>query len=691
MVDFTVKDLRNIALIGHSGAGKTSLIEAMLFNAKVTTRMGSIGDGNTVCDFDDEEIRRGISINLALAPVEWNKRKLNLIDTPGYTDFMGEVIEGLSVADSALVVLDSVAGVEVGTELTWKCADERNLPRLAFVNRMERENADFQRVVETLTDKFGVHAVPLTLPIGSQSEFKGVVDLVAMRALMGAEAKPAAIPDNMQEQVQQARLALIEAAAEGNDDLLMKYLEGEELTADEIVQGLRGAILNRSAVPVLCGSAVQNIGVSALLDTLASFCPSPADIKVTAVNKVTGQEVELTPTVGGPLAVFVFKTIADPFIGKLTYFRVYSGEFQADSRVINARTGQEERVGPLYAVRGKEQKPIGKVGPGDIGAVSKLAQTQTGDTLVDKGMPLELKGITFPEPFFSVAISPKTKSDLDKLSSGLARLLEEDPSLRVVREPSTRETLLSGLGDTHVDVASHKLAKKFGVEIELATPKVPYRETISKVNAATYRHKKQTGGAGQFAEVALRVEPLERGGGFEFASEVFGGAISSSFFPSIEKGIKQVLETGVVAGYTVVDVKAVVYDGKEHPVDSKDIAFQIAGREAFKQAFMGANPQILEPIMEIEVTVPEQFMGDVLGDLNTRRARVQGMSQEKGAGVITALVPLAEIQRYATDLRSFTQGRGFFTMKLSHYEPVPAHLMQGIINAAKKEAEKEKE
>ena len=577
MVDFMVKDLRNIALVGHSGAGKTSLIEAMLFTSKAINRMGSVGDGNTVCDFDDEEIRRNISINLALAPVEWKKHKLNLIDTPGYTDFMGEVIEGLSVADSVLVVLDAVAGVEVGTELTWKRVEERELPRLAFVNRMERENANFQQVVEVLSDKFGVNAVPLALPIGSQTDFKGVIDLVSMKAFMGTDTTPTNIPANMQEQVGEARMALIEAAAEGNDDLLMKYLEGEELSPDEIVQGLKSAIVNRTVVPVLCGSAAQNVGVVVLLDMLASFCPSPANVKVTATNKATGEEVELTPTAGGPLVAFVFKTVADPFIGKLTYFRVYSGEFHGDSRAINMRTGQEERIGQLYAVRGKEQKPAGRVGPGDIGAVAKLAQTQTGDTLGDKGTPLELKGVTFPEPFYSVAISPKTKSDLDKLSSGLARLTEEDPSLRVIREMATRETLLSGLGDTHVDVASHKLAKKFGVEIELAMSKVPYKETISKINAATYRHKKQTGGAGQFGEVSLRVEPRERGAGFEFTSEVFGGAISSSFFPSIEKGIKQVLEGGVVAGYTVVDVKAIVYDGKEHPVDSKDIALQIAG------------------------------------------------------------------------------------------------------------------
>lgn len=689
MVDFTANELRNVALVGHSGAGKTSLIEAVLFTNKVTDRMGSVTDGNTVCDFDEEEIRRSISINLAIAPVVSKKVKINLIDTPGYTDFLGEVQEGLRVAESALVVIDAVSGIEVGTELTWKWADGYELPRMVFVNRMERENANYQQVLSSLQEKFGVNPVALTLPIGKESEFSGVINLVTMQAYMGSAAKPVEIPADMADEAEEARMLVIEAAAEGDDALIEKYLEGEELSPAEVQRGLLAGVRNGTIVPVLCGSATQNIGVVTLVDAITEFCPSPADRETLATNKATGDEVELKPVAGGPLAVLAFKTVADPFVGKLTYFRVYSGEMHSDSRVFNPRAGQEERIGQLYTVRGKEQSPVTKVGPGDIGAVAKLAHTTTGDTLGDKGTPLVLPGITFPEPFYSVAITPKTKADLDKLSNGLARLTEEDPSLRVTRDASTRETILSGMGDTHVSVASHRMAQKFGVEIETAVPKVPYQETIGKINAATYRHKKQTGGAGQFAEVALRVEPRERGAGFEFSSEVFGGAISGSFLPSIEKGIKQVLEIGVIAGYPVVDVKAIVFDGKEHPVDSKDIAFQIAGRESFKAAFQGAAPQLLEPIMEIEVTIPEQYMGDVLGDLNTRRARVQGMSQDKGTGAVRAQVPLAEVQRYSTDLRSFTQGRGFFTLTFSHYEPVPAHLVQAIVDAAKKEAEKE--
>ena len=689
MGDFTVKDLRNIALVGHSGAGKTSVIEAMLFSGKVTDRMGAIGDGNTVCDFDEEEIRRSISISLSVAPIEWKGTKINLIDTPGYTDFLGEVIEGLRVVESALVIMDSVSGVEVGTELTWKQADERQLPRIAFVNKMERENANFQQAVDSLKEKFDANPVVVALPIGSQATFSGVVDLVSMQAFMGSDTTSVEIPADMQEEAEEAHLALVEAAAEGDDALIEKYLEGEELTADEVRQGLLAGVRSGDVVPVLCGSATQNIGVSLLLDTIKEFCPSPADAQVPATNQATGDEVEFQPAPGEPLLALVFKTVADPFVGKLTYFRVYSGEMQSDSRVTNVRTGKEERVAQLFTVLGKNQKGTNRVGPGDIGAVAKLSDTNTGDTLGDKGENLELGGINFLEPFFSVAITPKTKADLDKLSSGLTRLLEEDPSLRFVRDSSTRQTILSGMGDTHVTVASRRMAQKFGVEIETAIPKVPYKETIAKTDSATYRHKKQTGGAGQFAEVSLRVEPLGRGDGFEFESKVFGGAISGSFLPSIEKGIKQILLTGVIASYPVVDVKAVVYDGKEHPVDSKDIAFQIAGREAFKAAFREASPQLLEPIMDIEITIPEQYMGDVLGDLNTRRARVQGMNQERGSGIVIAQVPLADVQRYATDLRSFTQGRGFFTMKFSHYEPVPAHLVQGIIDATTKETKDE--
>jgi elongation factor G len=687
MADFAVKNLRNVALVGHGGAGKTSLVEAMLFNVKAIDRMGRVGDGNTVTDFDAEEIRRGISISVAIAPVEWKSTKINLLDAPGYTDFFGEVIEAVSVADAAVVVLDSVSGVEVGTELAWKRLNERGLPRLAFVNRMERENANFQDAVAALKNRFEVNAVPAALPIGAESKFAGVIDLVSMKAYMGSDPKPVDIPANMMDEAEEARQALVEAAAEGDDELIMKFLEGEELTADEVRQGLRAGVSKGIVVPVLCGAAVPNVGVVLLLNTLVEFAPSPDDRPITATNKATQESVVLQPAAGEPLVCFVFKTVADPFIGKLSYYRVYSGEMRGDNRMINVRTGEEERIGQLYAVRGKEQTQTPKVGPGDIGAVAKLAGTSTGDTLCEKGRLFEIPPLVFPEPFFSVAVNPKTKADLDKLGNGLNRLVEEDPSLRVYRDPGTHQTILSGLGDTHVDVASRRMQQKFGVDILTSVPKVPYRETVTQANSATYRHKKQTGGAGQFGEVSLRVEPRDHGAGFEFKSEVFGGAISSSFYPSIEKGVKSVLETGIIAGYPVVDVKAVVFDGKEHPVDSKDIAFQIAGREAFKLAFAGAKPILMEPIMTVEISVPEQFMGDVLGDLNTRRARVQGMAQEKGVGTVTAQVPLAEMQRYATDLRSFTQGRGIFTMKFDHYEQMPAHAAQTVIDDAKKDVE----
>lgn len=691
MKEYTTQHIRNLVLLGHGSSGKTSLAEAMLFASGATNRMGRVEDGTTVSDFDEEEIRRRISLSLAMIPVEWEGCKLNVLDTPGYLDFIGEVISGIRVADLALVLVDPVGGVEVGTELVWNYADQYDLPRMVVINKMNRENADFGRTLQALRDAFRRHFVPLQLPIGAQASFAGVVDLVRMRALMGPEAKVADIPTDLKAQAEEARVQLIEAAAEGEDELIMKYLEGEELTEEEIRRGLRAAILKGSVVPVLVTAATENIGTRALLDALVAYAPSPADRGPVKAEGPSGEEEEIEPSDTAPLAALVFKTAADPYVGKLTYFRVYGGMLESDTRVWNSRANTEERLGTLYVMRGKEQIAVPRLHAGDIGAVAKLSETITGDTLCDRGHAVKIPGPLFPNPLFAVAVRPKSKADQAKMAPTLTRICEEDPTLRWRQEPGTRETILEGMGEAHVEIAVRRMENRFGVAVETATPKVPYRETITRVHSDYYRHKKQTGGAGQFAEVHMRLEPLPRGTGFEYGWEVFGGAISTSFQPSIEKGIRQVLESGVLAGYPVVDVKAVVYDGKEHPVDSKDIAFQIAGREAFKKVMLGAGPVLLEPIYKAVITVPEEFTGDVMGHLNTKRARVLGLEQQGGKSTITALVPLAEMQRYATELRSMTQGRGLFWMEFDHYEEVPPHLAQPIIEAAKREREQERE
>ena len=687
MKDYATGQLRNVVLLGHGSAGKTSLAEAMLVASGAINRMGAVEDGTTVADFDEEEIRRHISLSLALVPVEWRDCKVNVLDTPGYTDFVGEVKSATRVADLALILVDAVSGVEVGTELVWDYADEQKLPRVAIVNKMNRENASLDRALHALREAFDVNFVPVQLPIGTEAKFAGVIDLIKMKALMGPEGKATEIPADMLGQAEEARVPLIEAAAEADDELIMKYLEGEDLSDEEIQQGLRAAILNGTAVPVLVTAATVGLGAQALLDALLAYAPSPADRGPVTAQGPAGEE-QIEPDELAPLAALVFKTTADPYVGKLTYFRVYGGLAESDSRVHNSRAEEEERLGQIYAMRGKEQIPVPHLRTGDIGAVAKMAHTLTGDTLCDKGHPVSLPGPIFPSPLFSVAVSPTSKADQAKLGPTLTRISEEDPTLRWHQEPSTRQTILEGMGQAHLDIAVRRMENRFDVGVETSIPKVPYRETITRVYGDQYRHKKQTGGAGQFAEVHMRLEPLPRGAGFEYEWQVFGGAISRSFESSIQKGVKQVMEQGAIAGYPVVDVKAVVYDGKEHPVDSKDIAFQIAGREVFKKVMMEAGPVLLEPIYNVTITVPEEYTGDIMGDLNTKRARVQGMDQRGGKSVITALVPLAEMQRYATDLRSLTQGRGIFSMELDHYEDVPAHLTQAIVEAHQREQEK---
>ena len=625
---------------------------------------------------------------MTVVPCEWNECKINLLDTPGYLDLVGEVNSALRVADAALFVLDAVAGVEVGTELMWKYADAKNMPRLVVINKLDRENASWNRVMAQLGEKFDATFVPLQIPVGQEVNFRGVIDLPTQRAQMGAKGEIADVPEELMREVESTRDQLVEAAAEADDGLLMKYLEGERLDDEEIVRGLGARIKAGEIVPVICTSATGDIGILPLLEAILTYLPSPAELDPPRVtNLALGEEEVLEGGDLAPLDAFVFKTLTDPYVGKISYFRVYGGIMESDSRLLNPRNHEEERISQLYIVRGKEQFQVDRVRAGDIGAVTRLSNTATGDTLCDQTHPLMQPGIQFLQPVYSVAVEPKTRADSAKITPSLSRLVEEDPVFEWHQEPSTKQTILSGMGDTHVSIAVQRLASKYGLEVLTSVPKVPYLETISRTASTRYRHKKQTGGAGQFAEVWLRVEPRSRGEGFEYEWEVFGGAISSSFQTSIEKGIRQVMEQGVIAGYPVVDVLAAVTDGKEHPVDSKDIAFQIAGREVFKQAVMEAAPVILEPIMDVAITVPDEYMGDVLGDLNTRRARVQGMAQDRRTTTITAQAPLAEMQRYANDLRSITQGRGIFSMTSSHYQEVPAYLAESIIAQAKVEAE----
>ena len=689
MREYKAEQLRNVVLVGHGSSGKTSLSEAMLFDSGATSRLGRVEDGNTVSDYDDEERSRRFSVNCSILPCEWRDRKLNILDVPGYMDFVGEVKAAIRAVDSAVLVVCAASGVEVGAEIHWGFLDEVPLPRLVFVNKMDRDNASFARTLEQLRAKFDKTFIPAQLPIGASESFAGVVDLVTMKAYLGPEGKEAEIPADMRAAADDARLQMMEHAAEADDELMIKYLDGEELTDEEVRSGLALGTKRGQFVIVLAGSATKNIGVKQLMDAVVELLPDPSGVERKAVNGVTKEEQVLPPDPAGPLVVQVFKTLADPFVGKLTYFRVFSGRLLSDSRAYNVNRSAEERLAQLFVVRGKEQIPVEAVGAGDVGSVAKLSETSTGDTLCDRGVPFIMPPIVYPEPLYSAAVFPKTKSDLDKLGAGLARLVEEDPTWRVERNPETNETILSGMGESHIQIAARRLSQKFGVDIITDVPKIPYRETITKVASAQGRHKKQTGGRGQFGDVTMRFEPLGRGAGFEFASEVFGGAVPRQYIPAAEKGIRETMVTGIIAGYPTVDFKCVIYDGGYHAVDSSELAFKLAARLSFLAAMPQAGPVLLEPIMDVVITVPDNFMGDILGDLNTRRARVLGMEQRRGNGIVTAKVPLAEIQRYATDLRSMTQGRGFYTMKFSHYDIVPAHLVEKITEEAKKRAERE--
>ena len=690
MKEYQATQIRNLCLVGHNSTGKTSLVEAMLFSAGETNRIGTVEEGSTVSDYRPEEVERKISIAASLLHCEWKDKRLSIIDTPGYADFIGEVAGALRVADSAIIVLDSVSGVDVGTEKVWEYTATYQTPCLFFVNAMTKERANFNQVCQAVTERFGHQAVALQFPAEQGEGFSNIVDLVEMKLLQYEHGKSsqAEIPAALQSQAQELREKLIEAAAEADDQLLEKYLEEGELSPQEIFGGLKKGVLERGLFPILCGDALANIGTDALMDTVAELGPSPAEMpSVRGTIPGTDKEMELECTEGGSLAALVFKTVSEPHMGELSFLRVYAGKLNSGDEVLNTTKDATEKIGQIYLLNGKIRKEIGNVSAGKIAALVKLRQTHTGDTLSDRRKPVLLPGIEFPEPMIRMAVEPKSRADEDKISTGLAQLHEEDPTFLFKVDSEIRQTIISGQGELHLEVIVQKLKANFGVGVELTQPKIPYRETIRTSAEGHHRHKKQTGGHGQYGEVYIKLEPKSRGEGLEFVNAIVGGAIPSKFIPAVEKGIREATQEGVLAGYPVIDLKSTLYDGSFHPVDSSDLSFKIAGSMALKKAVLSARPVLLEPIYEVQVKVSQDYMGDVMGDLSGRRGKILGMEQSGSFQLIKALVPLAELYRYSTVLRSMTQGRGLHSRKFSHYEEVPREVSEKIIAAAK-EAEK---
>jgi len=679
MKDYKTNQIRNVGLVSHGGAGKTTLTEAFLFNTKVIDRMGRVENGTTVSDYDPEEIVRQISISTSVIPVEWGGCKINILDMPGYFDFFGEVVSGLRVVDSVIIPVCAASGVEVGTEKVFGLAQKNTLPIIFFINKMDRENADYFKTLNQLREKFGNKVIPLTFPIGSEQNFKGYVDVLTQKAYVYNEkgAKETEVPAELMDKVLSAKEELIENIAENDETLMEKYFGGEEFTQEEIKEGIKNSIRIGELMPVLCGSSLKNIGVDKLLDAIVEFLPSPLDIEREKVRE------------NSPVAAFVFKTIADPYVGRLSIFKVISGTLTSDCVLLNSNNKMQEKISQLYILRGKKQMPVSKLVAGDIGAVAKLQYTMTGDTLCDTSKPVTLAPIDFPQPTLSLAIEPKSKGDEEKISNGLQRLQEEDPTFKVEKNLETGQMIVYGMGEQHIEVISKKLMNKFGVECTLTDPIVPYRETIKGKIKVEGKHKKQTGGHGQYGHVWIEFEPNPNSE-FEFEDKIFGGAVPKQYIPAVEKGLRESMKEGVLARYPVVNIKATLVDGSYHPVDSSEMAFKIAASLAFKKGMEQANPVLLEPIMRVEVVVPEEYMGDIIGDLNKRRGRILGMESKDNLEVITAEVPLAEMNRYATDLRSLTQARGDFKMAFARYEEAPPNVAQKIIEERKKIKEKEK-
>ena len=679
MQTYPTPDIRNIVLLGHNGDGKTTLAERLLFRSGALSRMGKIEDGTTASDYEPEEERRGGSVNLSVLPVEWAGKKINILDTPGYMDFLGEMLSGLLVADAAVIVADASTALQVGTDMAWSRASDRGLARLLVLAKMDRENAEYDTMFATARERYGNGCAPVLVPIGAGGSFRGVVDVLNRKAYLedGTETD---VSDDMGVDVEAYREQVIEAVAEADDDLATKFLEGEDITDEELMAALRAGVKSCEVFPVLASSGQAGAGTDALLNVLAELTPSPADVPAPTSQTAFGEEATVTADPDGEVAALIFKTTADQFVGKLSYFRVMSGTIHTNSHVWNTAQNQQERMAQIVVPIGKDHENVETLAPGDIGAVAKLGVSHTGDTLSTREAGLSLPGIQFPEPIFSVAVEAKTKADQDKMGPALGRLLEEDPSLTMTRESDTHQVILSGLGDSHIDVSVQKLQRKFGVEVEVGTPKVPYRETIRISTRAEYKHKKQTGGHGQYGHVVLQLEPLDRGVGFEFGQKVVGGSVPKNFIPAVEKGIRESLPEGAVAHFPIVDVRAVLVDGSFHAVDSSEMAFKIAASTALKQGIQQAQPVLLEPVMTLEVVTPEDFTGDVIGNLNSKRAHVQGMTTENEVTTVQAEAPMSEVLRYSTELRSMTQGRASYTMRFSHYEEVPQHLAQKIID-----------
>ncbi len=688
MAQYGLENIRNLALLAHNGAGKTSLSEAILFNTKIINRLGKVSEGSTTSDYDPAEQKRGMSISLSMLPYIWLGNKINLMDTPGYPDFIGEVKSAIRVSEGAIIVVCASSGVEVGTEQVWAYCNASNLPRIVFVNRMDRENADFNKVVEQIQTKFGRKCLPVQLPIGEHTTFKGVIDLMKMKSYTGTDAKEGEIPAELADEAKSLLEKLIEAIAETEDALLEKFLGGEELNPAELNKALTKAVADGKLIPIMAGSGLQNIGVLPLMDAIVGYLPPPKDHQIDIVGE-DNKPAKMAADPKGTLEALVFKTSADPYVGRLTYFRVYSGAITSNSQVWNVTRSENERIGQLFVLRGKNQETVQEIGAGDIGAVAKLTVTATNDTLGSKDKHLKLAPIVFPEPRYSEAVYPKTKLDLDKLGPSLAKIVEEDPTLKMHREAVTSETILSGIGEIQLSVAAEKMSRKFGVNVDLQTPKVPYKETITVQCEAEYKHKKQTGGHGQYGHVVLELVPLPRGSGTEFTERIVGGTIPKNFIPAVEKGVHEGVQEGVLGGYPVEDVRITAIDGSFHPVDSSEICFKIAGAGAVKKGLTDGKPVILEPIVKLKITAPDSYTGDIISDLNTKRGQVHGMLPEDGMNTIEAIVPLAEVQRYTMNLKSITQGKGTYSMEFSHYQEAPPLVTQKIIAA--KQAEKEKE
>lgn len=694
MKEYNIENVRNIGIIGHGGTGKTSLTEAILYNCKETDRVGRIEDGTTVCDYDPEEKKRQISISVAVAPCEYNNHRLNFVDTPGYFDFVGELIQGLKAVDAAIISTCAVSGLQVGTEKAWDYANKLKVPRAFFINKLDRENANFEKVLEELRNKFGMSVIPVQLPIGKEAGFKGVVDIIEGKAkVYDAKSKTmvdADVPAELQSMIDEYRNSLMEAVAETDEVLLDKYLGEGELSKEEIITGLRKGIVSCDIAPIFCGSAISHTGIHTLLDSIIKYLPSPVDRGVCeGINPKNKEKVQRNANSSEPFSAMVFKTIADPFIGRLSMFRVLSGSINADASFYNATQDKTEKINTLYVMKGKNQVSVPKLKAGDIGAIAKLQYTMTGDTLCDPQQPVLYDGFEFPKPCISMAVFPKSKGDEDKISSGLQKLREEDLTFFTSRDVENAEMIVSGLGELHIEVIANKLKNKFGADVSLDIPKIPYRETIKRTADVQSKYKKQSGGHGQYGDVHIKFEPQYETEDLVFVDAIVGGVVPRQYIPAVEKGLRDAMKKGVLAGFPVINLKATLHYGSYHPVDSSEMAFKTAASMAYKKGLKEATPIILEPIVHIEITIPDEYMGDIMGDMNRRRGKVLGMEPQNGMQVVIAEVPMSEVFKYATDLRSMTQARGSFTSRFERYEEVPAMIAQKIIESAQKDEEEE--